>query len=386
MKQAVVIHYGELSLKGKNRSVFEQQLIDNIKVALKGYPIVADRQYGRLVLRSDTLDLFSIQDELQERLQAVFGIANFAFAYEVQGGYEEIEATVLEVLKNQQINTFAVRAHRSAKEFEMNSQQINEALGACILQEYGGTVRLKNPELEVFILITSKDHYIYTQKHAGADGLPVGSSGTVMSLLSSGIDSPVASYQLMKRGAKVLYCHFHSYPITSQASIENTEAIVERLQQHQPSSTLFLVPLADLQKQIVKHTPSSLRVLLYRRAMLQIAERLATSVSAHAVVTGESLGQVASQTLENLAATSAGIELPIFRPLIGMNKQEIISTAEMIGTYDISILPYEDCCSVLLPDQVETKAQLHQVIEAQKEVEWEQLIQQAITETERKAV
>lgn len=214
MQKVVIVHYGELALKGKNRIVFEKKLQDNIKVALKGYAVAIQRRYGRIVIESDKQIFFNNKEDVQARLSRVFGIANFSFAHQMKGEFIDIENEVLEMLKNTPINTFAIRAHRAAKKFEMNSQQINEKLGAAVLEKYGGKVKLKDPELEVQVLITSEANFIFTEKHPGPGGLPSGISGSVLSLLSSGIDSPVASYQLQKRGAKVLYCHYHSYPVT----------------------------------------------------------------------------------------------------------------------------------------------------------------------------
>ncbi len=380
--RVVLIHYGELALKGGNRKQFEKQLEQNVRIALRGLSVVTHRLYGRLLVTEKTDGALTDEVAIAERLSHVYGIAKFSCGYEIEGGYAEIEKAVVELLRDTPYRTFAVRTLRVDKQFPLTSEDVNRKLGAAILERYRSAVDLDNPELEVRCIISPDGHFVAWKWHNGAGGLPVGSSGVVFSLLSAGIDSPVASHRMMKRGSRVRYLHFHSYPITSRASIDQVKELVSVLQRYQPESQLYCVPFADAQKVIATQAPSMLRVVLYRRLMFQIAEALAVQQHAHGLVTGESLGQVASQTIENMTATSSDLTLPVFRPLVGFDKQEIMDEAKRIGTYDISIQPYEDCCSLLTPKRVETRARLHVVRDIQAKLPWNEMIQNALQQVE----
>jgi thiamine biosynthesis protein ThiI len=242
---------------------------------------------------------------------------------------------------------------------------------------------MDNPDLTCFVEIAQKQIFIYAEKIPAPGGLPVGSNEHAVSLISSGIDSPVASYKLMKRGVKLTYVHFHSQPYTNRNSQRNTEEIVRLLNRHQFISDLYSVPFVEIQRHIMTHAPTSYRVILYRRAMLRIAEAIATKVDAKALVTGENVGQVASQTLSNMRAIEEVTPLPILRPLAGDNKEEIINEARRIGTYEISIEPYEDCCSVFVPKHPETRAKLEKVHEIESNLDLDPLIEQTLEQTER---
>lgn len=380
--RVVIVHYAELSLKGHNRRDFEQRAEQNVRLALRGLSVVTHRLYGRLLIAEKTVGALGNEADVISRLSRVYGISNFSCGFELRQTYDEIERDVIALLNGVQYKTFAVRTHRINKEFPLTSEDVNRALGGAILQMYGGTVNLTNPELEVRVILSADGNFVAWNWQRGQGGLPVGVSGSVVSLLSAGIDSPVASHRMLKRGAQVLYVHFHSYPITSRASIDNVTDIVRVLQQYQPQSRLLLVPFADAQKKIVTGAPSQLRVVLYRRLMFHIATVLAKRFGAQALVTGESLGQVASQTVENMTATSTDTPLLILRPLIGNDKQEIMDEAKRIGTYDISIRPYEDCCSLLTPKRVATRASLEEVRRVQEQLPWQEMIDTTIRQIE----
>lgn len=382
MNKVVLVHYGELILKGKNRKWFEGHLAKNITTALRDFPVTIKRDYGRMVISdADSSQSVIAENEagIQAALAQVFGIAKFYIGVEVVSRYENIEQEVLRQLDAMDFETFGIRTKRSSKDFPLRSGDIDRQVGAAVVETMHKKVDLTAPDVWVSIRIQGATTIIATQVHEGAGGLPYATSGKMLSLLSSGIDSPVASHMMMRRGATITYLHFHSYPLTTKASIENVQEIVSTLHKYQPHAELLLAPLADIQKEIASKTPSRFRVLLYRRAMFQIAQRLAHRVGAKALVTGESLGQVASQTIENMTAATHGIELPVLRPLVGIDKEQIIQHARAINTYDTSIQPYEDCCSLLVPDSVETRANLKELLEAEQSIaEWDALIEKTI--------
>jgi thiamine biosynthesis protein ThiI len=251
---------------------------------------------------------------------------------------------------------FRIEARRANKAFPMISQEINADVGRQVLTEVGGRVDLTNPDLTIHIEVLFRDAYVYSDKFEGPGGLPVGVSGTVATLLSGGIDSPVAALRMMRRGCRSVFVHFHSFPMTSRASQEKAASLVEVLTGYQFTSRLHYVPFLEAQRAIQTAAPPAYRVVLYRRMMMRVAERIARREGAAALVTGESLGQVASQTLENLAAIGTAATLPVLRPLIGTDKQEIIQESRRAGLFDISILPDEDCCSLLVPRRPVTRS------------------------------
>lgn len=374
MKHVLIIHYGEITLKGRNRHFFERVLAENVRRALQELDPVVTRQYGRLTVEF-AYEQEHIEERVDEALNMVPGVANYAWAWLLhEPEFEDIEKLVLRELLQMDFTTFAIRAKRSDKTFPIGSNELAVQLGSTVVKKMSKTVDLEKPDVTVKVRATSEGVFVSFAEQRGPGGLPVGTSGKVVALLSAGIDSPVASWQVMTRGANVQYVHFHSYPVTSQDSIDNAKELVGTLQQGQPNTKLYLVPLADMQQEIAKHTTPKLRVVLYRRAMFDIAQRIAGKAGAKALVTGESLGQVASQTLENMHAATEQISIPILRPLIGIDKEAIVRTARHIGTYDISIRPYEDCCSLLMPDSVETRATLKEVHEAMQKIDWEQWI------------
>ena len=383
----VVCHYHEIGLKGKNRDFFEKKLVENIKKALK--PEFFDwvkRFPGRIVLKL-TEKGSKNSKKIEQNLNYVFGISYFAFAKATKPQLKEIKKTALELISTQRGKTFKIETKRSDKKFPYSSQKVNELVGEYILNHTKDkTVKLENPKITCFIEILPKIAFLYIEKIKGLGGLPVTTAGKVVSLLSGGIDSPVASFLVQKRGAKIIFVHFHAYPYTSKVSIEKVEKIVEILNRYQFTSKLYLVPFAEIQKEILLKTQAKFRVILYRRMMFKIAETIAKKEGAHALVTGESLGQVASQTLENMGVIEEAVKMPVFRPLIGKDKEEIIQIAKKIGTYEISILPHEDCCARFIPKHPETKAKIGDIKKEEKKLEIKTLIQEGIKNAEIKII
>ena len=378
----ILIHYHEIGLKGKNRGKFERHLMTNINRALKDVPCgKLERLSGRMML---TLRSESPIDVIRERLATVFGIANFSEAVVAKRNIEAIRETAWALAQKTDFQSFKIVTRRGDKTFPLNSDQINRDVGKHIQTLSGARVLMDNPDLICFIEIAPQRIFIYAEKISAPGGLPVGSNERAVSLISSGIDSPVASYKIMKRGVKLTYVHFHSQPYTNRNSQRNTEDLVQLLTRHQYVSDLYLVPFVEIQRHIMTRAPASYRVILYRRAMLRIAEAIAQKVNAPALVTGENVGQVASQTLSNMRVIEEVTPLPILRPLAGDNKEEIINEARRIGTYQISIEPYEDCCSVFVPKHPETRANLEKVREIESTLDLAPLIEQTLEQTERK--
>jgi thiamine biosynthesis protein ThiI len=378
-------------LKGENRRVFEKKLVENIRFALKNLAYEKiERLSGRILITLNSIDLF---EDFSIALNHIFGASHFSFGWEVNADLEDIKKNMAEMLEKEiarrisekkEVKTFRITAHRAEKNFPLTSDQINYKVGEHIFEKtnLGLKVNLKNPDINCFIEIVGGKALFYFDKIKGVGGLPVGVSGKVLSLISSGFDSPVAAWRLMKRGAKVSYIHFHSYPRTSKASINNVKNLIKILDKYQFGSDLYLVPLLDIQREIFSQCEEKLRIILYRRFMFRIAEALAKKNKAGALVTGESLGQVASQTLENINVVNNAVTIPIFRPFIGTDKIEIIDEAKRIGTYEFSSQPYEDCCSLFTPRHPATKARLEQVEFEESKLDKEKLIKEAIEKTE----
>lgn len=377
----ILIHYSEIGLKKGNRKYFEQKLSQNILTAV-GDLLTGNLKidYGRFILY---LREKSPVEEIVARLKKVMGIAYFSLAYDGDIDVEVLKEEVFDKLKNVEFDTFCIQTRRSDKSFPFTSIQVNQIVGARIHTGLNKPVKIKNPDLKCNIEIFNNQVFYFFERFEGRRGLPVGSSGRVVSLLSSGIDSPVASYQMMKRGCRIIYVHFHSFPMTDKASYHNAIKLAKNLTTYQYSTKMYLVPLIKIQESIILNAPAKLRLILYRRMMLRIAETIAKRERAKALVTGESVGQVASQTLENIVAISEVVSMPILRPLIGLDKDEIIEKARKIDTFKISTEPYDDCCSYLVPENPETKAKVFEVQAAEDKLEnWQELINQAINEVE----
>jgi tRNA uracil 4-sulfurtransferase len=384
VKQTILIHYHEINLKGNNRGWFEAHLQQHIASLLKGLPFHSLQRFaGRLLVE---LQPDSPVDAITNRLKMAFGVANLAVAMEVPASMESIQTGLLEWIPKTSFRSFRIDARRGTKDFPLNSQQLNQQLGAFVQDLTKAEVRMNNPDAVFYLEIVGPRAFLYTSRIPGSGGLPSGTGGKVLCLLSGGIDSPVAAWRLMRRGCRVLYVHFHSFPHTNIESQEKVRRILRVLSRYQLASQLHLVPFAEVQREIVAYAPPTLRVILYRRFMVRIAESLAQREKAAALVTGDSLGQVASQTLENIRTVSAAAALPIFRPLIGDDKEEIIRIARELGTYDISILPDQDCCSLFVPKHPETMCTLDQAENAERALDAPRLIQSALSTATRETV
>ena len=378
-RQYVVMHYGEVSLKGKNRPTFVRLLVKNVQRALADLGESDIRmQSGRLLL---SLPSAIPWDTVVGRLQSVFGVANFARCLAAPHDLEVIKRVVDQALAGRTFASFRVTARRAFKELPFSSMTLNQEIGTHVLQTHATRVDLDHPGLTIYIEIIPRQALIYLEKQPGAGGLPVDMSGVVLSLLSGGMDSPVASYRMMKRGCHVDFVHFHSYPFLNRTSQEKAQQLASLLTRYEYTARLLLVPFGDSQQQIVSAVPPPYRVILYRRCMLRIATALAQQTRAQALVTGESLGQVASQTLQNLRVIEAATDLPVLRPLIGMDKAEIMHEAEAIGTYDISAIPDQDCCTLFVPRHPATRASLAHIEALEKALDMPALVALAVNRT-----
>lgn len=378
----VVIHYGEIGTKGKNREVFERKLLSNVSRVLRSEVKRVYRRYGRIVAElSGDEDL----ERIKEKLRWVPGIEYFSFARSVGLKMEEIEKVVVEILKVHSFTSFKINTKRSNKEFPLTSMEVNRRVGETVIKILGKKVNVIRPDVMVWIEICEKEAFVYTEKNKGIGGLPTTTGGKLISLLSGGIDSPVASFLMMKRGCKIIFTHFFNQTLVTKASLRKVEKIVKELTKVQLDSKLYLVPFSEIQKEIIKNVPSNYRMLIYRRFMMRISNRIAEMEKAKGIVTGDSVGQVASQTLENLRCIYEVAKLPVFSPLVGMNKEEIVELAKRIGTYQLSILPYPDCCSFMISPHPKTKASLKKVIELENLIpEKERLIEHCLSRLETK--
>jgi tRNA uracil 4-sulfurtransferase len=354
-----VIHYNELGLKKGNRDYFENALCRNINSVLQDCQVErAKRISGRLLLPlSANADVL----EIKKRLGQVFGIAYFGEAWASPQLVENLETNAWALMQGHPFNSFRIQAHRANKNFPHTSVEINQRVGAYVKQRSGARVDLEKAEMTCWIEIVEKYALIYLERLPGPGGLPVGTSGKVIVLLSGGIDSPVAAWKMIKRGCTSVFVHFHSFPYTNKESQEKAKQIVQLLCHYALQAKIYLVPFAEVQRHIMVDTPLDTRVILYRRYMLRLAEQIARREKARVLVTGDSVGQVASQTIENIDVISRAVSMPILRPLIGEDKVEIIEIARQIGTYEISIQPDQDCCSLFVPKHPETKANLPEI-------------------------
>ena len=360
---SIVVHYKELALKGKNRPWFVKLLVRNLRAALADLRVTSIRSVmGRIEIE---IESDSEWEDVRNRVRRVFGIANFSFAGRASHDFDELASAILADLGDIEPASFRVRARRSDKRFPLTSPQIEREVGGRIKEAKGWHVDLVGAALTIHLEMMPDHAFYYFGKEPGAGGLPSGTGGRVACLLSGGIDSPVAAYRMMRRGCSVLFVHFHSYPILSRASQEKVREIAALLTTYQLRSRLVLVPFGELQQQVLLAVPAELRVVVYRRLMMRIAEKLARSWRARALVTGEVIGQVASQTLENMTSIAAATTLEILRPLVGMDKDEITEQAERLGTYAISIIPDQDCCQLFTPRHPATRARREEIERAE---------------------
>lgn len=383
MEKIILVRYTEIHLKGLNRPFFEKKLISNMKGALRGIPSKILHEQGRIYVRSIPEDQF---EAALDRLTRVFGIHSISPAYVVDKEWDNVVSTCMELME-QEIErrgkvSFKVFARRSDKHYFMNSDGINREMGHLMLEKFPELhVDIHNPEISLCIEIRDSA-YVYCREIPCANGMPVGSAGKATLLISGGIDSPVAGYMMAKRGLVLSAVHFYSYPYTSERARDKVVELAKLLSRYAGPIRLFLVPFTDIQMKIYDDCPEKETTVLMRRLMMKIAERIAVSEEARALITGESLGQVASQTLESLCVTDDAVSRPVFRPLIGFDKDEIMDLARKIGTYETSILPYEDCCTVFVPKHPVTKPEVAALRASEAAVDFEPLIEKAIADTE----
>jgi thiamine biosynthesis protein ThiI len=344
----VIVHYHEISLKRGNRPLFLRRLQENIARAVSDLgPVTVVQRPGRIVV---DLEGHEHAEAARERLDRVCGIANLALAVRTGSSTESLKRAVDHVIGPRPFSSFRITARRAFKTFPLTSVEINRELGAHVLKvRPEARVDLEHAELNVHVEVLPHEAFVYADRRPGAGGLPVGSGGTVMALLSGGIDSPVAAWRMMKRGCRVHFVHFHSVPYLPDTSIGKARELARRLTQWQYLSHLYLVPFGEIQREVVLAVRPMARVVAYRRLMVRIAEALARQTGALALVTGESLGQVASQTLHNLARIDEAATMPVLRPLIGMDKIEITEAAQRLDTFETSIEPDADCCTLFTP-------------------------------------
>ena len=375
MRQVLLVRFGEVHLKGQNRPFFMKKLTENVRKAVSAA--------GGTVWLSDSRIYVADMDiaEAAERVRRVFGIHSVSPAWELDKDFEMIAAKCVELSKDLK-GTFKVMARRSDKRFPMTSMEMNAEIGGRILDANPNlTVDVHKPMHEVSVEVRDKA-YVYVGEIMAVGGLPMGTGGKGMLLLSGGIDSPVAGFQLMRRGVNINAVHFFSFPYTSERAKEKVIELARILGTYGGGMRVFVVPFTEIQMQIHEKCPDSLGTLLMRRYMMRIANKIARQHGAQALITGENLGQVASQTMEALGCTDAVCDLPVFRPLIGLDKLEITEQAIRIGTYETSILPYEDCCTVFTPRHPTTKPKVEQLIEAEKALDTEALVAEAVANTE----
>jgi len=375
---SIVVHYQEIALKGKNRPWFLGRLVRNLKRALSDLDVIAVRALmGRIEIQ---LGPGTSRETAGERVGRTFGIANYSYARRTVLDIDVIAAAILADLRDRTCSSFRVSVRRADKRFPMTSPQVEREVGGRIKEARGWKVDLDHAELTIHVELLTTEAFYFFGKERGPGGLPTGTAGRVTCLLSGGIDSPVAAHRMMKRGCAAAFVHFHSYPILSRASIEKARELVRLLTTWQQRSRLYLVAFGDIQQQVVLAVPGPMRVIVYRRLMLRIAERIARARGAQGLVTGDVVGQVASQTLENLQVIGSVATLPLFRPLIGMDKEEIMDEARRLGSYAISIIPDQDCCTLFTPRNPLTRGRLHLVEAAERALPIDEIVEKAAAE------
>ena len=378
MEHVLLIRYGEIHLKGLNRPFFENKLITNIKNAVRGMNATVKREQGRIYV-------WGIADEQVEeaikKLACVFGVHSISPALAVDTDYNTVKETAFSLLPRDEESTFKVYSRRSDKSYPMTSEMINRELGHDILENFPNLkVDIREPKIGVYVEIRERA-YVYTKIIEGAQGMPTGTAGRAALLISGGIDSPVAGYQMAKRGLVLSAVHFFSYPYTGERARDKVVDLAKIVARYSGQIRLHLVPFTDIQMTIYEKCPPKETTVLMRRLMMKISERIARNDGALALITGEALGQVASQTLESLCVTDDAVSMPVFRPLIGFDKDDIVSIAKKIGTFETSILPYEDCCTVFVPQHPVTKPDVQKLRQSEALVDFEPMIEEAIKNT-----
>ncbi|MGN0765214.1 MAG: tRNA uracil 4-sulfurtransferase ThiI [Christensenellales bacterium] len=382
MQKVLLLRYGEIFLKGKNKAFFENKLIENIKKALDGLDYKFIRTQNRYYV--EDYDEW-LQDEFVDRLRKVFGLTSLSVAIKVKSQYELMGQAVQEYVP-QGKSTFRVTVNRADKRLDKNSMQIAAMMGGyCLDKNPMLKVDLHSPQVEIFVDIRERGYaYVFSGKIPCAGGMPVGTAGKGMLLLSGGFDSPVAGWRMARRGMEIYAIHYHSYPHTSELAKQKVIDLAQKLTNYCGNIKLFVVPFTDIQQKIHQYCRADYMITVMRRIMIDIAERTAVKYGCGALITGESLAQVASQTTESITVTNNAVKLlPVFRPLIGMDKNEIMDTAKDIDTYATSELPYEDCCTVFLPKYPVIKPSVQVAVKEQSRIEnLEESILKAIEDTE----
>lgn len=384
LKKLVLVRYGEIILKGYNRPVFEDALIKNIKRA------IADEGNVNITKAQATIYIEPLESDMQidaivEKLKKVFGIVSIVVAYKTEKSIDAVEQEIKEsfdaVLRGAE--TFKVEAKRADKKFPLKSPEICAEVGGRILSKYHHLkVDVNNPEVTIHVEIREGYAYVHTGREKGTGGMPVGTNGKAMLLLSGGIDSPVAGYMIGKRGVKLEAIHFFSYPYTSDRAKDKVLKLAQIIGDFMGGIKVHIVPFTDIQLEIRDKCPEEHLTLVMRRFMMQISQKIAEKRGCQALVTGESIGQVASQTMSALAVTDDAVSIPVFRPLIGMDKEEIVEISRNIDTFETSILPYEDCCTVFTPKHPTTKPKIEKIVMSQNLLDCERLINEAVEGTE----
>lgn len=381
----ILIRYGELGLKGRNIKMFLTKLQQNIQHAIRDFEKAkVKRTQGRLfiILNGEN------PDEIIKIVKDIFGIYSLSLAVRVENDEDEIFTKSLKsVQENKEAKTFKVVTRRADKSFPLTSQEMNRKLGGYILKQTEHlSVDVHNPDIKLQVEIRQEGTFITSKVIYGPGGLPVGTAGKSLLLLSGGIDSPVAGYLMMKRGIELEMIHFHSPPFTSERAKQKVVDLTEKLTKYGHRIKIHMVPFTELQQLIFKHYPERYGMTIMRRVMLKIAEQIANKNKILSLTTGESLGQVASQTMASMNAINEVTNLPVLRPLVAMDKEEIIHISEQIDTYDISIQPYEDCCTVFVPKSPITNPKREKVIEIEASFDLTESIEKAVTETEIQVV
>ena len=379
-----LVHYHEIGLKGHNRKKFEQQLISNIEALIQDSTVRIRRISGRICLFMEDGSSFEDACSLADQIAGVPGIARVSSGYRCAQDLEEMYETACMALNDVgEFHTFKVQARRNHTDFAIDSMQPNQLVGAALCRAFPDKkVAMKNPDVEVRVEVIQGSTYIYGRSIPGIGGLPVGSAGKAICLLSSGIDSPVATWRIARRGATCIGVHFSGRPETSATSEYLVQDIAEVLERTGCFARLYIVPIGTYQREISALAPPELRVILYRRLMFRIAERIANREGAKALVTGESLGQVASQTMDNMLVVNQSVSIPIYRPLVGFDKIEIINEAQKLGTFEISSQDAPDCCTLFMPRNPETHAKLPKVLAAEESLPMDEWAQEALDNVE----
>ncbi|HWC14688.1 MAG TPA: tRNA uracil 4-sulfurtransferase ThiI [Actinomycetota bacterium] len=377
MFDALVVHFHEIGLKGRNRDFFEDALARNLRRALRGTGYARVRKgFGRVMV---DLDPRAVPEIAAQRAARVFGVAYVGLGRRVEPDLDRIGDVAIQLMGEESFTSFAVRARRTHSNFDHRSQEVQEVVGQRIKDATGARVDLEQPDATAWIEMFGGTGIVFVRRLQGPGGLPAGVSGKMVALMSGGIDSPVAAWRMARRGADVELVHFHGQPYTDPSSVRQAAELADVLARYQLEVVMHLIPIGDAQREIVTHAAPSMRMVLYRRLMMRIAADLATEVGAQAIVTGDSLGQVASQTIENIRTIDAALDgTQVLRPLIGMDKQEIMDEAKRIGTYEISTRRHQDCCVLFAPRSPVTKSEPDFAARSERELDMDALVGKAL--------